>query len=183
MAVCSDLWIHENFSDWFTESNQLHSVTTDDNGNYSIEIPPGVYGIEIPDLPGYWGEKVLSQTTGADMIEHGQWYAATRSGDDWIANTVGPTATVNPGSYDVTVVARHFDAPASPIPDLPFDLLQDGGTYQTPHQFNGLTGSAELGRPADIPALGLGIGSITKRNQPPARRPCWQPSTRRPWSI
>lgn len=380
--------IHENFSDWYTESNQMHSVTTDDYGNYTIEIPPGRYGIEIPDLPGYWGQKLLIQTTGDDMVEHGwpyafikpeewrqnaynsphfrgsglyvrsaadqrldlvvrkqvyvvgswigetdgtrsrlifmepdgtrhtvptadlleieseimiegngktfsapvrkhndgmraiwtnlppatytyagtthpyvtsdfeitfdafdwgaypgamptdepplstytmplpmryfstgqsiwfsdadakavsvtviylhdgdlreyttspqyfeytdwpgrrfvyqnrvnpdraavlyikhkrndQWYAATRSGNDWIADARGPSATVNPGPYNLTVIARHLYTPTSLIPDLPFDLLQDGVTYQTPHQFNGLTGSAALGKPADIPS-------------------------------
>jgi len=70
--------VHENVSDLFTSSNLVHSVTTDENGSYAVALPPGVYGIEIPSLTGYWGEKVIRRDASGACAESGWPYASRR---------------------------------------------------------------------------------------------------------
>ena len=74
--------IHEAAQDAFTPSNLMHSVTTDASGNYAITLPPGIYGIEIPAMTGYWGEKVVLAKNGAKPTEY-PWPAAYGKPAEW----------------------------------------------------------------------------------------------------
>ncbi|MDD3545826.1 MAG: carboxypeptidase-like regulatory domain-containing protein, partial [Kiritimatiellae bacterium] len=74
--------VHETAQDAFTPSNLMHSATTDASGRYAIALPPGIYGIEIPAMPGYWGEKVVQTKTGGTPTEY-PWPAAYGKPADW----------------------------------------------------------------------------------------------------
>ncbi|MDX9868458.1 MAG: carboxypeptidase regulatory-like domain-containing protein [Kiritimatiellia bacterium] len=74
--------IHETAQAAFTPSNLTHVVTTDASGNYAVTLPPGIYGIEIPSMNGYWGEKVVLARTGVPVTEY-PWPAAYSKPAEW----------------------------------------------------------------------------------------------------
>ncbi len=71
--------MHETARELFQPGYEVQMVTTDEDGDYRIQLPPGCYGIEIPGMPGYWGCRIEGNSlTGWGAS--GPWPYAHRGG-------------------------------------------------------------------------------------------------------
>lgn len=78
--------LHEGVRGLYQPGTFVHTTSTDSNGCYSIQLPPGIYGIEIPSMPGYWGYKVDAENlVGWSGQDSGWPYAYT---NDWDSDAV-----------------------------------------------------------------------------------------------
>ena len=41
------------------------AATTDEHGRFSVTVPPGLYGVRVDDMPGYWGMQTLRSSKDA----------------------------------------------------------------------------------------------------------------------
>ena len=76
--------LHESVRAMYNLEQFAYTTMTDSNGCYSLQVPPGIYGIEIPAMPGYWGCKVESTSLIGWSGQDGGWpYAYT---NEWNAD-------------------------------------------------------------------------------------------------
>ena len=72
--------LHESVKHLFQPGYEIRTATTDTNGFYSLTLPPGIYGIEIPQMNGYWGRKVdIESVAGWGGMDGGWPYAYTNA--------------------------------------------------------------------------------------------------------
>jgi hypothetical protein len=96
--------LHEAARYMYTPGHEMQSVTTDPNGNYRIQIPPGCYGLEIPDMPGYWGCRIALAVISGPGFEMGEGWPYART-NGWSAQAVSTTVydgngfSANSGSF------------------------------------------------------------------------------------
>ena len=70
--------LHQNIRHLYKPGFEVRKATTDTNGFYALTLPPGVYGIEIPQMDGYWGRRVdIASVAGWGGMSGGWPYAYT----------------------------------------------------------------------------------------------------------
>lgn len=80
--------LHEAFRHLFKGGFELRTATTDTNGFYALTLPPGVYGLKIPQMTDYWGCKVDSESVAGWGGMDGAWpYAETNNWSSFATDT------------------------------------------------------------------------------------------------
>ncbi len=63
-------------------SLRTNSVTTDDKGEFAVELPPGRYGVKIPEMSDHWGHSIrlrnLTTTVNSEKSVYRGWPYADR---------------------------------------------------------------------------------------------------------
>jgi hypothetical protein len=73
--------LHESVRQFYKDDvDTVYKVTTDNEGKYSIILPPGIYGIKIPTMVNYWGYKIDKVSFTGRMNDIAPWpYASLNS--------------------------------------------------------------------------------------------------------
>lgn len=80
--------LHESVKHLYKPGYAIRTATTDTNGFYSLTLPPGLYGIEIPQMDGYWGRRIDSESVSGWGGMDGGWpYAYTNAWSSYANQT------------------------------------------------------------------------------------------------
>jgi hypothetical protein len=72
--------MHESVRHNYKPGHEVFETVTDTNGAYRIQLPPGVYGITISGMPGYWGYSTEAKSIVGWSDYSGGWpYAFTNN--------------------------------------------------------------------------------------------------------